>query len=341
MVDTDHSKVEEFAGKLLKPIDVCEVLVLVENVSDLLSTVPENVTPEIPNVVKAGAEELSGRCLCCAQWGLALIVTARLAESERRLLFDSGPEGYGVERNGNRLGVDFGAIDAAVFSHGHWDHVGGMTTALELITRAKGGARTPVFVNEDMFVDRARQRPDGSRLPFERVPSVDELESAGGNVVMGDEARLFLDDMFYLSGEIPRRTSYEKGLLGQVRRTSDGTWEKDELILDERFVAVNIRDKGIFVFTACSHAGIVNVLRHAREIFDPVPLYGVMGGFHLSGKYCESIIPETIEDLRDFDLDIIVPGHCTGWRATHRLVETFGEDRVTPSAVGRRHVFLG
>lgn len=323
----------------LKPLDSCEVLVLVDNVSDLLSTVPDNVTPEIPNVLKAGARELSGKCFCCAQWGLALLVTGRTGNCERSLLFDSGPEGYGIERNGNRLGVNFETVDAAVFSHGHWDHVGGMITALQLISSANGDRKIPIHVNQGMFVDRAMKRPNGTLLPFERVPAPSELEAAGGHIVMGDEERLLLDNHFYLSDEIPRVTSYEKGLLGQVRQTPAGEWEKDELIMDERFVAVHIRDKGIIVFTACSHAGVVNVLRCAREKFDPIPLYGVMGGFHLSGSYCQSIIPETIEDLGKFDLQILVPGHCTGWRAMHKLVEAFGESCVVPSAVGRRHSF--
>lgn len=323
----------------LKPLDSCVVLVLVDNVSDILSTVPDNVTTERTNVIKAGAQELSGKCLCCAQWGLSLLVTGRTGNDERSLLFDSGPEGYGIERNSNRLGVKFENIDATVFSHGHWDHVGGMITVLQLISSANGGRKIPVHANQEMFVDRAMKSPDGTILPFEKVPAPTELEAAGGKMVMGDGERLLLDDLFYLSGEIPRVTLYEKGLLGQVCRTSAGGWEKDELIMDERFVAVHVRDKGIIVFTACSHAGVVNVLRCAREIFDPIPLYGVMGGFHLSGSYCESIIPETIEDLQEFGLQIIVPGHCTGWRATHKLVETFGESRVVPSAVGQRHSF--
>jgi 7,8-dihydropterin-6-yl-methyl-4-(beta-D-ribofuranosyl)aminobenzene 5'-phosphate synthase len=187
-----------------------------------------------------------------------------------------------------------------------------------------------------MFVDRATMRADGSVLPLGKVPSRSELEVAGGEVVMADEARPLLDGAFYLSGEIPRMTPFEQGLKGQVRATPDGGWEPDELILDERFVAVHLRGRGIFVFTACSHAGIVNVLTHARQIFDPIPIYGVMGGFHLSGGYAESIIPQTIEGLQTFGLERLVPAHCTGWRATARLVETF-EARVTPSAVGQRH----
>jgi 7,8-dihydropterin-6-yl-methyl-4-(beta-D-ribofuranosyl)aminobenzene 5'-phosphate synthase len=321
----------------LKEIDGCEALVLVDNVSDPLSTVPQGVTSEIPNLLRAGARELAGSCMCCAQWGLALVLTATIGDQRTTLLFDSGPEGYGLERNGARLGVDFGAIDAVVLSHGHFDHVGGMTTALALISRAKGRRPTPVHVNAGMFVDRATVRADGSLLPLGKVPSPAELEAVGGELVMAEAARLLLDGAFYLSGEIPRVTPYEQGLKGQVRSTPGGGWEPDELILDERFLAVHLRDRGIFVFTACSHAGIVNVLSHARDLFDPIPLHGVMGGFHLSGSYCESIISETIEGLRGFGLERLVPGHCTGWRATGRLVETFGEARVTPSAVGQRH----
>ena len=101
--------------------------------------VPRSVTGEISNLVRAGATELNGHCLCCAQWGLSLVITVRAGDLKRTLLFDSGPEGHGVERNGERLQAPFADIGAAVFSHGHWDHVGGMETALRLIAAANGG----------------------------------------------------------------------------------------------------------------------------------------------------------------------------------------------------------
>jgi 7,8-dihydropterin-6-yl-methyl-4-(beta-D-ribofuranosyl)aminobenzene 5'-phosphate synthase len=325
----------------LEGVDECEVLVLVDNVSDLLSSVPEGVTSEIANVLAAGAPELAGRCLCCAQWGLALLVRVRSGERTHTLLFDSGPEGHGVARNAERLGVDFGRVDTVVLSHGHWDHVGGMTTVLELISARQNGARVPLHANAGMFVTRAMRRPDGSLIPFAAVPSPETLEAAGARLVMADQERLLLDRLFYLSGEIPRITAFERGLPGHVRQTGDATWVDDALIMDERYLAVHIKGKGIMVFTACSHAGIINVLESARERFAPLPLYGVMGGFHLSGAASEAIIPETIAALRDFDLRMLVPGHCTGWRAIHSLVDAFGDNRVVPSAVGRRHVFRG
>ena len=68
------------------------------------------------------------------------------------------------------------------------------------------------------------------------------------------EPRAFLDDMFYVSGEIPRVTPFERGLLGQVRKTEDGSsWEPDELLMDERWLGVNVKGKGLVVLSACSH----------------------------------------------------------------------------------------
>lgn len=322
----------------IEPVDRCEVVVLVDNVTDILSSIPKSITGEVANIFKAGAKELSGSCLCCAHWGLSLVITAERRDTKHTLLFDTGPEGVTVERNGDRLGIDFAAVDAAMFSHGHWDHVGGMIRALELIRDAKDGRATPLHVNEGMFVRRGMKTPDDAVIPFADVPDWAALEAAGAEVVFTETGAALLDNMFAVSAEIPRVTPYEKGLPPHVKDVGAG-WEPDPWIMDERYAAVHVRDKGVIVFTACSHAGVINVLKHAREAFAPVPLYGVMGGFHLSGGACEAIIPETVEDMKQFDLQMIVPGHCTGWRAIHKLVETFGEDRVVPSAVGRIHHF--
>lgn len=321
----------------LRAADGAEVAVLIDNVSDALSTVPDWVTTELPNVLRAGATEISGECLCCAQWGLSLVVTVTTGDERRSLLFDGGPEAYGVERNADRLGLDFGRIEEVVLSHGHWDHAGGLPAAVRMAHDARG-ALVPVHVNPGMFVARGLRTPAGRVVRFKDIPSVAELEGAGGVVTSDDGPRLLLGGLVYLSSEIPRVTSYEKGLPGHVRCTAEeGEWEDDPWILDERFLAIRLRGKGIAVFTACSHAGVVNVLRQARALFDPEPLYAVVGGFHLSGAACEKIIPDTVADMQEFGLTRIVPGHCTGWRALHALVDAFGETIVVPSAVGRTH----
>jgi 7,8-dihydropterin-6-yl-methyl-4-(beta-D-ribofuranosyl)aminobenzene 5'-phosphate synthase len=92
------------------------------------------------------------------------------------------------------------------------------------------------------------------------------------------------------------------------------------------------------VLSACSHAGIVNVLHHARASFPDVPLHAVLGGLHLSGTN-EKIIPETIDALKGFGLARIGAGHCTGWRAMAALGQAFGDEVLAPSAVGKRYWF--
>lgn len=318
-------------GSVLRPVDELEVCVLVDNVLDLLSTVPQSVTPQMPNLIAAGATELSGACSCCAAWGLSLLVRTYVADERRTVLFDAGPEGDTVRANARKLGLDFAEVDAVALSHGHWDHAGGLEAALGLI-----GHPVPMHVNPGMFESRGFKLPSGKVLPMGDVPAPAALAKAGGEVVNDAAARTIVDDRFLLSGEIPRVTPYEKGLPPQVKRGRTGEWEPDPLVMDERFLAVHVRGRGIVVFSSCSHAGIVNVVTHAAEVFDPIPIHGVVGGLHLSGAANEEWIDATIADLARFRLGRIVPAHCTGYRAVHRLIDRFREI-VIPSAVGQIH----
>jgi 7,8-dihydropterin-6-yl-methyl-4-(beta-D-ribofuranosyl)aminobenzene 5'-phosphate synthase len=324
----------------LKPVDALEVSVLVDNVTDFLSTVPKDVKGEQAVLRSKGLKVSSGHARCCANHGLSLVITARLGSDIQILLFDAGPEAYTLSRNGDRLRTPFSEVGAIVLSHGHWDHGGGLPEAIRLVTSTNGGKPVPCHVNDGMFVTRATRLPDGQFLPWEDVTKPVELSKLGASVVNAADARLVMEQMFYLSGEIPRVTPYEHGFPAQVKLAKDGSsWEPDPLILDERYVAAHVKGKGIVVFTACSHAGLINVLTDARSIFGDVPLYAVMGGFHLSGSGVEDIIPDTIRDLGDFALKRIVPCHCTGWRAVHALANVYKDDVLTPGAVGREFTF--
>ncbi|OXV07481.1 hypothetical protein Egran_04754 [Elaphomyces granulatus] len=90
--------------------------------------------------------------------------------------------------------------------------------------------------------------------------------------------------MFLVSGEIPRVTPYEQGLHGALRfKSSDKEWFSDEKIEDERFLMCNLKDKGIVLFTGCSHAGVVNASKHAIDLLGgAVPLHTIVGGYHLA-----------------------------------------------------------
>jgi 7,8-dihydropterin-6-yl-methyl-4-(beta-D-ribofuranosyl)aminobenzene 5'-phosphate synthase len=320
-------------------VDRLEVLVLVDNVTDNLSSTPRNVTPEWTGLITGGRMHIvSGGATCCAHHGLSLLITAHTDGAKKTLLLDAGPEGATFLRNAGILGVDFDAIDAVVLSHGHWDHAGGLLAAVEAIAGRRGKGKLPCYVHPGMFAQRAVQRPTGEMAVHEPVPDPTLLAEAGAVVVNTREPQSLCGGAFWLSGEIPRRTPYEVGLPGHMRRAADGkSWEPDPLLMDERFVSARVRDKGQFVFSACSHAGIINVLRHAKRESPKVPLYGAMGGMHLSGV-TEKAIPRTVADLKKLRLKLLAPAHCTGWRAVSAMAQEFGDDVLAPSAVGKRYL---
>lgn len=325
------------AAAALRPVDALEVLVLVDNVSDTLSSQPEGVDSQTAVLRERGLPEMAGERLAVAHHGLSLLLTAHVDGTAHTLLFDGGPEGAVLERNADRLGVDLGTVEAIVLSHGHWDHAGGLLDAVRLVHAANGGRPVPYFAHPGMFRQPGRRLPSGDVLPLAAVPAVAELERAGAAPAVTAEPQVLGDGAFLLSGEIPRVTAYEQGVPNHVRRDGpDAEWTPDPLLMDERFLAVHLRDRGAMVFSACSHAGVVNVMFHARDVLAPTPLYGVMGGFHLAGGN-ERIIPETVADLQRLELRRLIAGHCTGWRAFNALLNAIGDDAVQPLSVGSRY----
>lgn len=92
------------------------------------------------------------------------------------------------------------------------------------------------------------------------------------------------------------------------------------------------------MFTGCSHAGVVNAAKHAIECMDgSVPLHAVVGGFHLATSE-EQQMESTIKDLKKLDPAVLLPGHCTGWRAKF-VIERHMPGTLVPCTVGIKVTF--
>jgi 7,8-dihydropterin-6-yl-methyl-4-(beta-D-ribofuranosyl)aminobenzene 5'-phosphate synthase len=104
---------------------------------------------------------------------------------------------------------------------------------------------------------------------------------------------------------------------------NDGNWIPDPDILDERYVACHLEGRGIVIFSACSHAGIVNVCKDAMEKLNCTTIAGIVGGLHLGGASVEERVDETITALKVMQPGLILAGHCTGWRAKAKLAAVF------------------
>ncbi len=318
----------------MRQVEKLTVQVIVDNTTDMLSSRPEHVTSELRILMAAGMKEMAGESLCSAHHGLCLAVTADLVDEQRTVLFDAGPDPYALMRNGGHIKLDFEKIDALILSHGHFDHSEGLLMAAKLIRAGNKERRIPLHVHPGAFVKRALRLPDGELLPLQDVPSREALQRVGVELIESDKAEEIVGGSFFLSGEIPRR-SFERGLVSQVRLNEAGEWESDPLCMDERFMLANVRGKGLAMFTGCSHAGVINICDHARELFPDMPLYALVGGLHLVHPN-EDLIGETINQLKRFGLKVIIPGHCTGWRAIHALLDALGEEVIDPLAVGSR-----
>lgn len=336
----------------LQEVDKLTVINIVDNEIDWLSSPCARCCnplepcvqykPELAAHIPRHKGTVSFMDLCCGGHGLSLLLGAEAQGQQHTCLFDAGPDPTLWLSNAEKLGVELADIDAVVLSHYHVDHSGGLRAAIPGICASRQAANlSPVLV--DLHPDWPDSR--GVRLPSGAVavmqpenPSPEELGRDGADVKVSKHGHCVLDGFFFVSGEVPRLTPYEAGFPGQCRLVS-GEWQEDPELMDERYMVVKVRGAGLVVFSACSHAGIINVCRDALTAAgEGSKLLAAVGGFHLVGVEGEKRIRKTVHDLLAMDPQLVVAGHCTGWRAKAALAEAFPE-QFQPCVVGGTYVF--
>jgi len=219
-----------------------------------------------------------------------------------------------------------------VLSHGHIDHHGG----LQGLFKRVGRSRMPLTLHPDAWRERKIRFPNGSevRLP---PPSRQDLDAEGWEVMESRKPSFLADNSVLVTGQVQRVTDFEKGFPLQHARQNGG-WEPDPWMRDDQAVIIHVKDRGLVALTGCSHAGIINVLRHAQQVTSVNRVHAVVGGLHLTGGLFEPIIADTIAALETINPDVIVAGHCTGWKAMQLIAARF-PDAYVPSSVGTRVTF--
>lgn len=266
-----------------------------------------------------------------AEHGFAALVEVRGGDRWHTLMFDTGVSPDGVSTNIERLGVDTGAVEMILLSHGHFDHVGGLAG----LARRYGRRGLPLTMHPRGF---SRRRLSVPGQPAMELPTLSRrsLEQEGFEVIERRQPSLLLDGRVLLTGEVDRTTDFERGLPGH-EAWQDGAWGADPWILDDQALVVNVRGRGLVVLTGCGHAGAVNIARHALRLTGVDRLHALIGGFHLTGPAFEPIIEPTVSALTGLAPDLIVPAHCTGFAAQHRMAAAL-PDAFVPNAVGTSYV---
>jgi 7,8-dihydropterin-6-yl-methyl-4-(beta-D-ribofuranosyl)aminobenzene 5'-phosphate synthase len=320
----------------LQPVDRIRLTILIDNVTDPLIpdsgpvtriNWPKALAEHSPHVPALTATEGAVPDALIAEPGFSALVGIEKNGRERTLLFDTGVSPTGMVENMRRLGLSPRDVEVIVLSHGHFDHVTGM----EGMAKAVGRASLPVLIHPEFWSRRRIRFPglDPAELPSTSRPA---LEGAGFEIVEERRPSFVLDGSVLITGEVDRTTEFETGFKGH-EAFRHGGWQPDPLILDDQALVVRVRERGLVVLSGCGHAGIMNTVHYARSLTGEEKIVAIVGGFHLSGPMFETIIGPTVLALDELSPSLIVPAHCTGWKAVHQLAARLPEAFVQ-SAVG-------
>lgn len=235
--------------------------------------------------------------------------------NEHSIIFDTGQKKGPLLYNIKALKLDLSSLEWIILSHGHHDHTG---ATVELIKKAK--KEVNVIVHPNAFLPKFRV--EKHRRKHHGVPrgerKTDILE-AGGKVVETKNPIELIPGVV-TSGEIKRATPFEK--ITWKNRTIIDEKQVREQVLDDQALFINIERHGVLVLSGCAHAGIINTLQSALDVSKTKKLYGFIGGTHLI-RPKENRLRETMRRLKEFDLRLISPAHCTGHKSIAALNQAF------------------
>jgi 7,8-dihydropterin-6-yl-methyl-4-(beta-D-ribofuranosyl)aminobenzene 5'-phosphate synthase len=320
----------------LEPVERIRLTILMDNVTDPLIpdqgpvsrlSWPKALADSAPHVLAELAADGKVPDALIAEPGFSVLVRIEKGGRERALLFDTGVSPTGMVENMRRLGLSLEDVEVIVLSHGHWDHVTGM----EGVARTLGGAGLPVVIHPEFWSRRRITFPglDPAELPS---ASRSALEGAGFEIVEERRPSFLLDGSTLITGEVDRTTEFETGFRGHEALRHSG-WQPDPLILDDQALVLRLPGRGLVVVSGCGHAGIVNTVRYAQKVTGQQRIAAIVGGFHLSGPMFETIIGPTVRAFDELAPAVLVPAHCTGWKAVHQLAARF-PGAFVQSAVG-------
>ncbi|MCK5914194.1 MAG: MBL fold metallo-hydrolase [Desulfuromusa sp.] len=236
-------------------------------------------------------------------------------------LFDTGG-GMTIMNNAKLMGIDFTKLQGIMFSHGHFDHTGGLKQVLE-----KTG-KIPIYAHPDLFSEHSSRNSGKMHnigVPWPRT----ELEKLGADFIFSADPYEVTPELL-LSGEVPRNNKVETGDPNLLSTSESGKQITDPLHDDlSLFIKT---DKGLVILLGCAHAGLLNIIDHAIKVTGQEKIHMIVGGTHL--KFCsEEQMAATLDRLEELKIDKIGASHCTGLRGARMLAERLGE-RFFSASVG-------
>ena len=172
-----------------------------------------------------------------AEHGFSVLVRIFSDQKCLSILFDTGISSSGVIVNSKRMGISLCEVSYIVLSHGHYDHFGGLQAIVKDINKID----LPIITHEDMAKRRGTANLSGDIREYPSFPNSEQLTPA--KIINTKEPHLIANDLACITGEIPRKITFEGGLM-QNKIYRGNSWQPDLLVLDDRALVVNIKGKG-------------------------------------------------------------------------------------------------
>jgi len=221
-------------------------------------------------------------------------------KNRKKFIFDLGQSNKFL-KNAEKLKIKLNKIDFLVFSHGHFDHTGGL----------------PYFqVNEGLKIIC---HPDCLLPKYYRKKYIGFPKNMDNLLADLKNKPFKLTKNVLFLGEIPGK---RRSPLGEYVK---GGIKKADFLLDDSALVIFEDDRAIII-AGCAHSGIVNIVRYVHKLFKAKKII-VVGGLHML-DYSDEEINRTIEKLKKLSVVKIFPGHCTGKKAIEELLASFSGERL-------------
>ena len=259
------------------------------------------------------------------QHGVSFLLEGTKGSDVMRILVDVGQNSQALLNNMKFMNISPSIIDAVVLTHCHYDHTQGVARMLRRI----GRKNIQVIAHRDIFRLNFVTEPYPRHVGIMPGDSREEIEKAGGSLLLTKDPVKLMSGIT-TTGEVKRQTDFEE--VGIALKTIQNGEVVDDQMLDDISVVANVNGKGLVIVTGCSHAGIVNIARHAIELAGCEKIEGIIGGLHLIDAP-DDRIKRTVEELSKLNPEWICAGHCTGFKAQVELYLAFRE-RFSPLHTG-------
>jgi len=227
-----------------------------------------------------------------------------------KILFDAG-QSDSLLYNAKTLAIDLAQINAIVISHGHYDHTGGLHSVINVASEAR------------VYLHPAATEPKYSQKNAEAkyIGMSESAKKAIQNCMLTwTAAPAQIIPGISVTGQVPRINDYED--VGGAF-FNDQILQKPDQLFDDQSLFIE-SSKGLIVVFGCAHAGVVNTLDYISKLTGQKNIYAMIGGMHLINA-SPIRIENTIEVFKKYQIQKVIPLHCTGHKAIDAMKSAIDE----------------